>query len=369
MPNQDTLPHDKALPFGTLSNRLQSDAGELQPGAGDARQDGRYAGPTYYGKPTVKPSHYDWMVWSYVYIAGIAGGAQIIATIADLSGKPRLRSVVRNGRYLAMAGPVLGAPLLIADLKTPKRWYNMMRIFRKTSPMSIGSYILTGFSAASGLTAAAQAIGGANPHGRMQRAASLTQIPAALAGAGMGGYTGALLSSTSTPLWAAAPRLLSARFACSAVATAAAALSLGERWRGERRNCAPLDMLAMTASLAGSVVAHASEQRYRELGVAGPIEGDGPQALPNKLSGTLGHALPLACFALNALLPRKSGTLSVVGALGVLAGGLLMRATVMNAGNQSAAKPEEYLALTQPGQAPSTEHMPDDGLDHTGGKR
>lgn len=369
MPPQLTPPQDKALPFGTLSNRLQGDAGQPQAGAGDARRDGRYTGPTYYGKPTVKPSHYDWLVWSYVYIAGLAGGAQIIATIADLSGKPRLRSVVRNGRYLAMSGPVLGAPLLIADLKTPQRWYNMMRIFRKTSPMSIGSYILTSFSAASGLTAAAQAIGGAHPDGRMLRAASLTQIPAALAGAGMGGYTGALLSSTSTPLWAAAPRLLSARFACSAVATAAAALSLGERWRGERRNCAPLDTLAMSASLAGSVLAHASEQRYRELGVAGPIEGDGPQALPNKLSGALGHALPLACFALNALLPRKSRTLSVAGALGVLAGGLLMRATVMNAGNQSAARPEEYLALTQPGPTPPTGAMPDEGRDKAGGKR
>lgn len=362
MPNQDTPPQDKALPFGTLSNRLHGEASE-------ARQDGRYTGPTYYGKPTVKPSHYGWLVWSYVYIAGIAGGAQIIATIADLSGKPRLRSVVRNGRYLAMTGPVLGAPLLIADLKTPTRWYNMMRIFRKTSPMSIGSYILTGFSAASGLTAAAQALGGAHPEGRMQRAARLTQVPAALAGAGMGGYTGALLSSTSTPLWAAAPRLLSARFACSAVATAAAALSLGERWAGDRRNCASLDMLAMTASLADTLVARASEQRYRELGVAGPIEDDGPQALPHKLSGALGHALPLACFVLNALLPRKSKTLSVAGALGVLAGGLLMRATVMHAGNQSAAKPDGYLALTQPRQALQMEHMSNDSLDKTGDSR
>lgn len=357
------------MPFGTLSNRLQGDANELRPGAGKAHRNVQYTGPTYYGKPTVKPSVYGWLVWSYVYVAGIAGGAQLIATVADLVGKPRLRSVVRNGRYLAMAGPVLGVPLLIADLHTPNRWYNMMRIFRKTSPMSIGSYILTGFSAASGLTAAAQALGDAKPDGPMRRVASFTQVPAALTGAGMGVYTGALLSGTSTPLWAAAPRLLSARFACSAVATAAAALSLAERWNGDRRNCGKLDMLAMSASLAESVVARASERRYRELGVAGPIEGSGPQALPLELSKVVGHVLPLACFALNALLPRKSPSLSVAGALGVLAGGLLMRATIMHAGNQSAADPQAYLALTQPEQALRMERTANDGPDSAGDDR
>lgn len=356
MPMQTTTPHDKALPFGTLSNRLQGDAND-------------YTGPTYYGKPTVKPSKYGALVWSYVYVAGIAGGAQIIATVADLVRKPRLQSVVRNGRYLALAGPVLGAPLLIADLHTPNRWYNMMRIFRKTSPMSIGSYLLTSFSATSGLTAAAQLIGGANPDSKMKRAAGVMQIPAALTGAGMGMYTGSLLSSTSTPLWAAAPRLLTARFACSAVATAAAALSLGERWNGDRRNCAPLDMLAMTATLAESAIARASEDRYRELGVASPIEGGGPQAVPHKLVGVIGHMLPLACFALNAVLPKKSKALSVTGALGVLAGGLLMRATVMNAGNRSAANPHDYLALTQPRQAADMEQIPNEGMNEEGDDR
>lgn len=359
IPMQNTPSSDKAMPFGTLANRLRDDTN-------GSRQDARYDGPTYYGKPTVKPSKYGALVWSYVYVAGLAGGAQIIATVADLVGKPRLRSVVRNGRYLAMIGPALGAPLLIADLHTPNRWYNMMRIFRKTSPMSIGSYILTSFSAASSVTAAAQAIGGEQPSSLANRAAAITQIPAALTGAGMGMYTGSLLSSTSTPLWSAAPRLLTARFACSAVATAAAALSLGERLNGDRRNCAPLDMLAMTATLAESAIANASEQRYKALGVASPIEGDGPQAVSHKLTNTIGHMLPLACFALNAVLPKKSRTLSVAGALGVLAGGLLMRRTVMNAGNQSAANPDDYLALTQPRQAERMMEIPDDGSDRSG---
>jgi hypothetical protein len=43
---------------------------------------------------------------------------------------------------LALAGAVVGAPLLIIDLKAPGRFYNMLRIYRTSSPMSFGSFIL-----------------------------------------------------------------------------------------------------------------------------------------------------------------------------------------------------------------------------------
>ena len=40
-----------------------------------------YDGPTYYGHSPVKPSKYGALVWCYTYIAGLAGSAQILATI------------------------------------------------------------------------------------------------------------------------------------------------------------------------------------------------------------------------------------------------------------------------------------------------
>jgi protein NrfD len=42
----------------------------------------------------------------------------------------------------------------------------------------------------------------------------------------------------------------------------------------------------------------------------------------------------------------------VAGALGVLAGGLLMRSTIFHAGNRSASRPQDYFGLTQPAQLP-----------------
>lgn len=314
-----------------------------------------YEGPTYYGHPAVKPSKYGALVWAYTYLAGLAGSAQILATLADLLGRPRWRSVTRNGRWLAMAGPTVGSALLIADLHTPNRWVNMLRIFRKTSPMSIGSYILSGFGLASGIAAAAQLFGNVRGLRWLRPAAKTAQVPAALAGAGMSTYTGALLSATSTPVWAAAPRLLTARFACGAIAGAAAALSLGEQLWGDPRNGRALDKLALAATLADAALASAANREYAACGVADSLQGKNAAAAEYKTSNLLEHALPLACYGLNAVLPKPSRALTVTAALGVLAGGLLMRAAVFHAGNRSARRPQDYLGFTQ---APSRTQAP-----------
>jgi hypothetical protein len=111
---------------------------------------------TYYGLPSVKPSLWGGLVSSYMFVAGVGGSAQIIASAADLVGDPALAPIVRNGRYIALGATVLGGPLLIIDLHTPQRWYNMLRIFRKTSPMSIGTWVLMSFGPLSAALAAAQ---------------------------------------------------------------------------------------------------------------------------------------------------------------------------------------------------------------------
>jgi formate-dependent nitrite reductase membrane component NrfD len=306
-----------------------------------------YQGPTYYQCPAVKPSGYGWLVWSYTYVAGLTGGAEIIAAIADLTGRPRLSSVVRCGRYLAATAAVIGPALLIADLHTPQRFFNMLRIFRSTSPMSIGSYILSGFSLSSSLAALGQFFSSPR-RAWARRMAKAAGIPAALTGAGMTTYTGALLSSTSTPLWAAQPRLLSARFACSAMATAAAALSLSERAWGDPRNSDALDKLAVVATLAGAALSGAASAGYRRQGLDSTLEDKGAAARQATLAGHISHTVPLLCHGLGGLMPAQARSLSVAASLSILAGGLLMRSAIFRAGNESALRPRDYFQYTRP---------------------
>src|SRR5690606_28774371 len=92
-----------------------------------------YDGTNYYGMPAVKPSPFDWRIGVYLFVSGVAGAAQIIAALCERIAPQRMKPVVRNGRYLAVAGAASGAVLLITDLKTPGRFYNMLRIYRRTS--------------------------------------------------------------------------------------------------------------------------------------------------------------------------------------------------------------------------------------------
>ncbi|MBV9734312.1 MAG: polysulfide reductase NrfD [Acidisphaera sp.] len=323
---------------------------------GDSAQFRRvYDGPTYYGRNTVKPSPFDWKIATYIFVGGLAGAAEIIATLADLDGDPEYADTVRQGRYLALAGTIAGPPLLIAGLHTPSRWFNMLRIFRATSPMSIGSWILTAFGGFATVTAAAHAAddAGWRPRTRFfRKAARLMQIPAAIAGAGMSVYTAALLAATSTPLWAAAPRLLAARFGAAAMAAASAALSLGARRRRRYAAAERLEDFFALATLTEALIARNANTTFREKGVDDALHMPRYRAAYGGGAELLGTAAPLGLYVLNRLSGRRSERLAWAGALAAIAGSAILRLTIMYAGNESARRPESYLAMTQPGRSP-----------------
>jgi protein NrfD len=300
------------------------------------------SGAAYYEMPAVKPTPFGWHVGVYLTLSAIAGSSQIIAAIAQRFGGWRMRPVVRNGRYLGFLGGTVGPLLLMQDLKTPRRWYNMLRIFRKTSPMSIGTYVLCAFSGASGATALGQWL---RDRGRPERVAQIAQWPAAGAGVGMLTYTGALLTSTSTPLWAAESPLLSARFGASGIASGASALSLCESLAGRTENARVLDRLAVSATATYAVLSHSARTQVEEAGVARPLK-EGAHGTLHRIGGALSVPLPLACHALALLCPRRSRALSIAAAVSLLAGTALKRYAYVEAGKASARRARDYLHYT-----------------------
>ena len=361
---------------------------------------GPYTGETYYGRPVLKPSPFDWKVSLYIYLAGLSGSSQVLATVADLAGGERSRTVVRNGRHIALIVVALGPPLLIIDLHTPQRFYNMLRIFRRTSPMSIGTYVLSGFSLFSVVAAAADFLAERSGPGQIgakllpaplrrpgaaRTLATAAGIPAALFGAGMSTYTAALLAATSTPLWSAAPRLLGVRFAGSAVATAAAALSLSARIDGAPESADTLDTVAAAATAVDLVASVAADREYEAEGVDGALRETKWGAMHTVGALATGAVLPLACYALAkgqaAATPpsgrnrerdesrrrrpsrggngSSSAALSVLASLAVLAGGLMTRHSTLSAGNVSAKRPRDYFRQAQPRLADGSRPAPE----------
>lgn len=294
-------------------------------------------GRTYYGELQLRAAPFNnALVGSYIFLAGLSGAAQLLATLMDLAGGRAAEPAVRRGRYLAMLAPTLGSLCLILDLHTPKRFYNMLRLIKTTSPMSLGSWALVGFGLTSAVTAASQWASGCS---WLRGAARCVQIPAALAGGFMGTYTASLLSASSTPQWAAAPKSLAVRYAASAIASAAVALGLGERDERRRQDLNSIAIAALAVELAATL---SGEDVQRRAGIE-----DAPHA------PALDATVPLVLLVGSSLLPRRLGrAASVVGSLALLGGALTMRIGVLQRGDQSARQPRHSLRFAQPDNLP-----------------
>ncbi|MQA97350.1 MAG: polysulfide reductase [Streptosporangiales bacterium] len=182
--------------------------GEDGSGAGGGRAD------SYYGRPVVKPLR--WHVPNmpaYLFLGGLSGGASVMAAGAEATGRPRL---ALTGEITALLAGTAGAGLLVAELGRPDRFLNMLRVFKPTSPMSVGAWVL---AAQGGLTAAAA---GSYLTGVLPRVGRAAGYATAVTGPAMATYTAVLLADTAVPAWQRARRELPFLFAGSGMAAAGA---------------------------------------------------------------------------------------------------------------------------------------------------
>lgn len=253
----------------------------------------------------LKPAPWTWMIPAYFFLGGAAGAAATIGGVAELAGRRRLAA---RARMVALAALLPCPPLLILDLGRPARFLNMLRIFRPTSPMNLGTWLLSAF-------------GGALSASLFSRPAGL--IAAAL-GPALATYTSVLLANTSTPAWHGARRHLPFLFATGAASSGGAAVCLVTR----PQEAGPARRLAIAAALAEVGVAAAME---RGLGEVGAVYSEGRAAAYARAS----RALSLGGAATLAVLGRRRpGTLA--GSLLVMGGACLQRFAVWEAGSRSA---------------------------------
>ncbi|WP_300345618.1 NrfD/PsrC family molybdoenzyme membrane anchor subunit [Nesterenkonia sp.] len=182
---------------------------------------------SYYGRPVVKAPPWGDEIAAYLFLGGVAGGSSLLSAGAQLTGKPTLQ---RNARLTAFGAAALGTAALVHDLGRPERFLYMLRTFKVTSPMSVGSWVLSSYSAGAGVTAAAEVdrlTGQRLPLGPLRRLLNALEAPAeaqtALLAAPLSSYTGALLSATAVPTWNAARDQLPFVFVSSAAMAASGA--------------------------------------------------------------------------------------------------------------------------------------------------
>src|SRR5690242_16223026 len=191
---------------------------------------------SYHGHPVIKEPIWTWEIPIYFFTGGLGGASAGLAYLSGLRGNDVL---ARRAWAGAMAGIGVSPLFLISDLGRPMRFLNMFRMFKVTSPMSVGSWIL-GASGAVTTVAAVNAWTGMFP-----RPARIARPAAALLGLPVSTYTAALIANTAVPVWHEAYRLLPFVYASGAAQSAAAAAVLAT----PPEHAAPARRLAIAGAL------------------------------------------------------------------------------------------------------------------------
>jgi hypothetical protein len=281
---------------------------------------------SYYGRPILKEPVWQPEIPFYFFFGGIAGASSVLHAGARVTGNEVL---ARRSLLIGAAADLVSPALLISDLGRPERFLNMLRVFKVTSPMSVGSWILF-VSGASSTAAAALELAG-----KWRPAKVASEAVSALLGAPLATYTGTLLADTSIPVWHEGRHELPWLFGASASASAGAAAAMAVPPEG----AGPARRLAVGSAIAQLGV---FEAMHRRLGFVGEVYEQGRAGRFARISKV--------CTAAGAVVLAKAGKRNRAAAIGggalVLAGELAMRWSVFRAGFQSARDPR-YTVIPQ----------------------
>jgi formate-dependent nitrite reductase membrane component NrfD len=292
-------------------------AGRRTP-AGDESRPSSYYGLPVLNKPVWEPRE----IAGYFFLGGLAGASSLVALGAELTGRPQLARAAKVGAAGAIS---LSLVALVKDLGRPERFLNMMRVFKPTSPMSVGTWIVAGYAPAA-LAAAA-----CDVTGRYQAAGRVAAGGAALLGPGVASYTAVLLSNTAVPAWHEARGVLPFLFVSSA-ASAAAGLGLITAADSE---AGPVGRLAVVGA-AGELVAEELMLRRMDPAVRRAYERGRAHAL---LTASKALAATGAAAAVTGAVTGSRAIRTAAGAA-LLAASACTRFGVFYAGITSADDPE-----------------------------
>lgn len=296
---------------------------------------------SYYGQNIVKPMPWKHEIPAYLFLGGVAAASGMIGAGAHAIGHDTLR---RNARLTSMTAVALSGGALIKDLGRPERFVNMLRTMKLTSPMSVGTWIFSGFSAFAGVVTAAELdrmLGGSSDGRGLPVVGGLLRTVEPLGSAGafafgppLAAYTAVLLSDTATPMWFEARKQLPFVF----VSSASMAASGLQMVLTPTRETAPVRRLAMLGAAGDYLAVEAMEKQLADVGVDEPLHHGNAGTMMR-----LAKALTVA-GGVGSLLAGRSRAVAVASGLALATASALTRFAVVEAGIDSAKDPKYTVA-------------------------
>ncbi len=324
IPEDPVAPPDRAAVTGDVDRSPRRRRGR---GRGEKKMVPDAHFESYYGKPILnKPTWEARDIAGYLFLGGLAGGSSVLAMGAELTGRRRMASVTKVSGLVAILASLVA---LVHDLGRPERFVRMLRVFKPSSPMSVGSWILTTYGPLAGAAAVTDVTGW---FPRIGRAAT---IGAGFTGPAVASYTAALISDTAVPAWHDGYREMPFVFVGSA-ATAAGGLAILASPTNEAGPARRALILGAATELA------AVEVMNHRMGLsAEPLHQGSAGRLMNAA-----RALSVFGLLVGGVCGRGSRTAAIIGGAAALTGSACTRFGIFHAGVASAENPK-YTVIPQ----------------------
>ena len=156
-------------------------------------------GPGYANGPVTKaPDWHGLVAWDLLF-NNLTTGLFLVAATSELAAPAVFAPVARVAYPVALVLLLTDLMFLVLDLGDPLRFHHMLRVFKPSSPMSLGTWCLTVYSLPLTVAAALSLIpeGGKNLEWVRRTSVVLGILPAL----GSAVYKGVLLSTNAQPGW------------------------------------------------------------------------------------------------------------------------------------------------------------------------
>ena len=279
--------------------------------------------PTYYDRPMLQEPVWEWAIPLYYYIGGLTGASLVLSAAAQLKQAAALDLLIQRGHRIGFIGSLVSGGLLIYDLGKPSRFLNMLRVFRPTSPMNMGAWILSGTGAS-----ATGALLLRQRGGLLGNAGGFLGLIAGVFGIGLSTYTGVLVANSAIPIWQESRKALPVLFGSSALASLGCTFDIF----CERPEARRITNLIGNVGRAAELMAGMAMERHAS---AVPRVG---RPFKRGISALMWRGAAFLTFAslVVSTLPNRSRKSRIAAGLLGTAGSLLLRVTVEHLGAVSA---------------------------------
>jgi formate-dependent nitrite reductase membrane component NrfD len=288
---------------------------------------------TYYDRPMLKPSVWSIDIPLYYFFGGAAGAALSLGAAIQLVSPRKhreLRKLSSVCHWIGIVGSTAGAGLLIHDLGRPGRFLFMLRVFRPTSPMNLGAWILSGAAPSAIATGVLL-----NAPGILGMIGEICGYISGVFGAALATYTGVLVSNTAIPVWQEARSWMPVLFAASGAATAGSVIDMVHTGKAARHVGRIFGTAGRVAELAATMQVEKAASAIEKVGE--PLHRGGTGFLWKTAT-----ALTLASLTMS-LLPGRSRKMRIASGVLGAAGSLCMRFAVHYIANASARDPRATI--------------------------